>query len=313
MQLSLLLGGLCVFPSSVAAADLVRQRFVSEHPDEQLESVLYLSIGADLADLGYSSTKADKGADYVLTTLYSIRGAEADVSLSLAPAKDDGNVLSSIDAILHLDLSLDDELSSALRRLFDQSDLSRPKGGGAGAEIGGLFTSGLVSRNDSLRTTKARRIETAAYFGGTSFIGDFSEYSRYGATASLEAGLLFLKRSWSLSVGPRVTETRAFDRAGVSGGPLYMSTVGLNLQIGAGAAQAQRLSGCLSGGAAILTVAASGGTLSKTVPYVDGGLQAGFPLGKDFFLGGDVRFLAAFDRELIVMGAVPTISLCKEF
>jgi len=100
---------------------------------------------------------------------------------------------------------------------------------------------------------------------------------------------------------------------GVLGGTLYLGTAGLNVQVGAGAAQAQRLSACLSGGAAFLTVATGTEVLAKTVPYLDAGIQAGVALGRDFFLGGDVRFLIAFDEDILVMGAVPSISLCKEF
>ena len=53
--------------------------------------------------------------------------------------------------------------------------------------------------------------------------------------------------------------------------------------------------------------------MTKTVPYADAGIQAGFPLGKDFFLGGDVRFMAIFDPDVLILGAEPSISLCKEF
>ena len=145
------------------------------------------------------------------------------------------------------------------------------------------------------------------------FVGDFSSYARFGAGASLDAGILFLNPRRSLSAGPRMTATRAFMNEGVTGGSLYLSTLGLDLQFGVGTAQSQRLSACASGGAAFITIDDGSGLLTKTVPYADAGIQAGFPLGKDFFLGGDLRFLAVFEGTIIITAVAPTLSLCKEF
>jgi hypothetical protein len=299
--------------SSAIAESLIRQVFVSDRPDEQLESLLYLSAGVGLADLGWSSTMEVKRADLVLTIAYEAASPEVDLRLSLARADAPGRALASDEARLRLDLSLDAGLSAALRSLLEAADLKNTGEGSSKAEVGGLFTSELVPLESTLRTDKAVRIETLAYGGGISFIGDFAEYARFGATACLEAGVLFIKRNWSLSAGLRLAETRALNNDGVEGPALYASRIGLHLRYGVGAAQAQRLAGSLSAGTAFLTVDSDGGDLTKTVPYADAGIHAGFPLGKDFFIGAEVRFLAIFDPDVLIMGAEPAISICKEF
>jgi hypothetical protein len=313
LVLPLALAGLCLLVPQARAQDLVRHVFVSAQPDPELEEVLYFSMGVELADLGFSSTRTGAGAGYILTTEYEKKGSEVEVRFSLAKAKNAGAPVATAAAVLHLDLSLDTELATALRSLVEAARVEPAQDAGAPNAIGGLFSSDLITVEDTLRTKKTMRLETLACCGGVSFIGDLSNYASYGATASLDAGLLFLKPSWSLSGGLRVTATRAFMNEGVLGGTLYLGTAGLNVQVGAGAAQAQRLSACLSGGAAFLTVANGTEVLAKTVPYLDAGIQAGVALGRDFFLGGDVRFLIAFDEDILVMGAVPSISLCKEF
>lgn len=313
LWLPFLLLGLCLFAPRAPAQDLVRQIFVSAQPDPELEEVLYFSMGVELADLGFSSTRTEAGTGYILTIEYVERGTEVEAHFSLAEASTGGAPLAEAEALLHLDLSLDAELAAALRGLMEQARVERKQDSGEPSAIAGLFSSDLITVEDTLRTKKTTRLETLAYCGGVSFIGDFASYASFGAMASLDAGMLFLKRSWSFSGGLRVTATRAFMNEGVQGGTFYLGTAGLNLQVGAGAAQAQRLSACVSGGAAFITVATGSVILAKTVPYLDAGIQAGMALGRDFFLGGDVRFLVAFDEDILIMGAVPSISLCKEF
>lgn len=312
LRLLLALAAIWVGSVSIGAENLVVQRFSSAHPDAELESVFYLSTGVALADLGYSCATTAADADYVLTARYTAQGSEALVTLSLAEAKGGGKAVAEVEAHLRLGISLDADISEAVGRLMAAAGLGRPKEGSANARIGGLFTSDLVALDDTMRTKKTRRIEVLAYGGGMYFVGDFSSYARFGAGASLDAGILLLKPSWSLSAGPRMTGTRILTNDGVEGGTLYLSTIGLNLQFGIGAAQAQRLSACASGGAAFITIADDAGAQTKTVPYADAGFQAGFPIGKDFFLGGDLRYLAVFEGGALVMAVAPSISLCKE-
>ena len=164
-----------------------------------------------------------------------------------------------------------------------------------------------------LRTDRKIRLELAFAGGVAPFLGSFSDYSSYGASGTAQVGVLFLKRNWSLSAGGRFALTRAFMMDEVTGGPVYLSTAGVNVQFGVGAAQRHRLAVCASGGAAVITVPDGNGYLNKTVPYADGGVQAGFPLRKDLFLGGDLRLLAVFDPSVLVMGVAASLSVCKEF
>ena len=48
------------------------------------------------------------------------------------------------------------------------------------------------------------------------------------------------------------------------------------------------------------------------MPYADAGLQAGFTLGADLFLGGDLRFVAIFEGSVVIMAVAPAVPLCKE-
>lgn len=311
LRFLLALAGFSWLALSASADNLILQRFVSENPDAELESVLYLTAGVALADLGYSSAEASTRADYILTATYSVRGSEADIRLSLADAR--GMELAFVDASLHLGLSFDVELSEAIGRLVQLAALDSTEAESPDTSIGGLFTSELITVADTLRTKKTVRVETLTRGGGMYFVGDFSSYAIFGAGASLDAGVLFLNPRRSFSAGLRTTATRAFMNAGVEGGALYLSTAGLDLQFGVGAAQSQRLSAGVSGGAAFITVAGDSGALTKTVPYADAGIQAGFPLGNDFFLGGDLRFMAIFEGNILIMAVAPAVSLCKEF
>ena len=298
-----------------AAQNLICQRFEAAEPDAELESLLYLSVGVALSDLGWSSTKAEKGADYILTIWYetrSPRGTELGLRLSLAEAKGGRGILAQSEALARLDRSLDEELSAALGRLLSEADFEEPGKQGAAA-IQGLFSSELVPVEETLRTNKRLRVEALAHAGAVAYIGDFAEYAAFGASASLEAGSLFIRKSWSLSAGLRAAATKVFINEGVAGGGLYISRLGLDMGFGLGAAQKQRLSGGLSGGAAFLTVDGAEGTLTKTVPFAEAGFHAGFPLGKDFFLGGELRFAAIFDADILILGLEPSITLCKEF
>ncbi|MBL8967222.1 MAG: hypothetical protein JNG85_09435 [Spirochaetaceae bacterium] len=305
--------GFALMPRAAVADGLVLQRFSSARPDHEVETLLYLSLGLALGDRGYSISKEAKDADYLLTTAYAVQGSTIELDLGLSVLKDKGSPPAAMTVRINLDLAFDEELDGTLARLLELAKIGRSGRAGGVAEIGGLFSKGLVNVTDTLRTNKKYRLETMAYGGAISFIGDFASYARFAATAALDAGFLYIVKDWSLSAGPRVTASRTFLNGGVIGGGMYLTTAGLNLQLGVGSAQSQRLSVGLSGGAAFLTVKVENAMLTKTVPYADAGLQAGFHLGKDFFLGADLRFLAVLDRDILIMGAVPMIAICKEF
>jgi hypothetical protein len=303
---------LLAFAFPAGAADrLVFQTFSSERRDPELEEVLYLALGVELSNAGYSSSRVGREASHLLEVVYEARGAQADLRLIFSRTETPREVLAEVTFVLHLDSGFDAELAAALGRLLELAAVEAPGAEAANPEIGGLFSSDLVTRKALLRTERTVRLETAASGGAAPFFGDFSEYAGYGAFGAAQAGVLFLKPAWSISAGARFTLAQAILAEGVGGGPVVLTTGGINLQYGLGAAQRIKLAVCASGGAAVITLAEAG--LSKTVPYADAGVQAGFPVGKDLFLGGDLRFLAVFDQEVTILGAVVALSIGKEF
>jgi hypothetical protein len=292
---------------------VVQVDFSSGQADTMLEDVLYLALGIELANAGYSTTRSPQAVLYVLKAHYDLHEDGAAVSLALTESRGLGATLATYDFMLILDSSFDLSLADAVQRIFAMAALSPVPGAQGAPEIGGLFSSSLVPKADLLRTTKTRRVELVAAAGGIPFLGSFSDYSSYGVYGSLQAGLLFLKPSWSFSAGGRLSANRAFMADGVAGGPVYLSTAGVNVQYGLGAAQRFRLAACSSGGAAFISIPVGEVLFTKTVPYADLGVQAGFPVARDLFLGGELRVLGAFDPDVLMLGVAATVSLCKEF
>jgi len=293
--------------------------FVSTEPDAELEEVLYLSLGVELSNFGYSSVRSGREprggreAPYLLAAAYTLRGTEADVALSLTGGEQAGTELSAEEFILHLDISFDADVADGLKRLLEVIPGEAPKENAAAPEIGGVFESELVTVKSMMRTDKKVRLETFFSGGAAPFLGEFSGYSAYGAFASAQAGVLFLKPAWSISAGARFSLARAFMAEGVSGGTVYLSSGAANFQLGLGAAQKLKLAVCASGGGAVLTLESDGDYLSKLVPYADAGVLVGFTLARDLFLGGDIRFFSAFDRDITILGTAAAMTICKEF
>ncbi len=305
--------------------------FSSPAADSEFEDVFYLSIAIILADRGYPSVKAAPADEPVLLVGYEVSGRSAMVRLELAEGP--GRRAASAEGMVRLTLELDADLEILVDDLLGRAVPQAPSPALAGSDeatktssgveaaseppeavaIGGLFSSELLRLEDTLRTTDTRRLEALARAGVTSFVGGFADYARLGATAALDVAALRLDPAWSLSVGGRASATRAFMNLGVTGGTMYLATIGPDLRAGIGARQAQRLSVGLSGGVAILALALDDGTtLARAEPFVDAGVQAGVPLGRDFFLGLDARFVVVFDPEMLIMGTSPTITLFKE-
>ncbi len=306
---------LLLFPLATGAQEVrvVQVAFSSESADPMLEDLLYLALGIELANAGYSSTRSLKDASYVLLARYAIHEGGMAVALSLSESRGADAALASYDFILDLDSSFDFTIAEAVRSTLAGAALAPASGVQSAPEIGGLFSSSLVPRDGQLRTNKGRRVELIAAAGGIPYLGTFADYSGYGVYGALQAGLLFLKPSWSFSAGGRLSANRAFMADGVGGGPVYLSTAGVNVQYGLGAAQRFRLAACASGGVAFISVPAGEALLTKTVPYADLGVQAGFPVARDLFLGGELRVLGAFDPDVLMLGVAATVSLCKEF
>ncbi len=273
-------------PADAQERPVVQVVFSSGQADAMLEDVLYLALGIELANAGYSTTRSPQSVLYVLKAQYYAYEGGAAVSLALTEPRGLETVLARYDFMLALDSSFDFMVAEAVQRTLAMATIAPVSGELSTPEIGGLFASGLVSRDGQLRTNKTRRAELVAAAGGVPFLGSFAEYSRYGAYGALQLGLLFLQRSWSFSAGGRVSVNRAFMADGVGGGPVYLSTAGVNVQYGLGAAQRFRLAACSSGGAAFISIPVGEALLTKTVPYADLGVQAGFPVARDFFFGG---------------------------
>ncbi len=65
----------------------------------------------------------------------------------------------------------------------------------------------------------------------------------------------------------------------------------------------------VSGGAAMITVQAAAGTMTKTAPYADAVAQVAIPVGGTVFLGADVRFLAVFANDVLIIAVAPALAV----
>lgn len=115
-----------------------------------------------------------------------------------------------------------------------------------------------------------------------------------------------------MTLGAVMSFTRAFNDAGVIGGPFYLSTAGPMVQLGTGTETPYRLAVGVSGGAAALTVAATARAMTKVAPYVDASVQAVIPIGAKVSLGVDVRLLAVFADDVLIIGAAPAFVVRAE-
>ena len=311
---ALFLGGFC---AETGAEEIVRYEFLAEERDAQLEDILYLSSGVTLSRAGLSSTRTAERAPYTLRVGYASRFSAADVTLALESGGLGGRVLGETSFKLALDYDLDDTIAKAVDELLESSGVLKTDAtsGGNRTAIQGLLTAPAnreLSPDELLAATAVRYSATLG-LGGTVVLGEMTDYFRYGVSGM--AGFSARKpwESWSLSVGVRALGTRFINDDGVSGGPLYLSSVGLDVQAGTGYEKAYRISAAVSGGVAVLSVAGSGETLHKAVPYFDVGSAFQLPLGASLFAGLDVRYLVAFDTDRPVMGVVPVVTIRKEF
>jgi hypothetical protein len=296
--------------------DIICHEYSAEQKDEALEEILYLSIAVEFANAGFSSTKTSDTAPYTLLVRYVSRERDADVALTLSERDRNDEPLANVSFTLALDFSLDARISEQVALLLEQSGLLHEKKTDEGqpSAIQGLFSSSLGAgmTPDEILAATAIRIDASVGAGGMVFLGKTTEYIHYGATV---AASVAARKPWersSLSVGIRVAATRAFNDDGVSGGPLYLSSAALDAQVGTGYDRAYRLAGVLSGGAAVVTVTGDNGFLNKTIPFVEMGALVRLPAGKKMLIGLDIRFCAAFDRDIIIMGFSPTLSVSRE-
>lgn len=304
---------LLTLPVLADADKTVRYRFSSARPDSLLEDTLYYALAVEFSNAGFSSTREGADTLYQLGVSYENLGASASVSLTLRETGRGDRVLASVEAALPFDDGFDAAVGDAVSRVLKEAGLSDLGGGDSAPNIAGLFSSDLVPEDSQLRTTRTLRLETVLAGGTSVYAGDFSQYAPYGLFGAFQGGALFLRRNWSVSLGLRASTSRVFLGEDVEGGPVVISTAGVNVQVGNGASQRSRLAIGFSTGAAVLTVGDGGRYLSKTDPYADAGVQFGFPVMKDLFVGADVRAFMVFDPDLLILGARLGVSIAKEF
>lgn len=304
------------FRGEIASEELVQHIFTAESQDRELEDILFLTVGVELAKAGLSSTRLPDGARYVLAIAYTSRGTEADVGFSLSESDDADNPLVRSSFLLTIDYSIDSQIAAEVARLLDTAGMKPERDGEQEPEsaIKGLFSSALAKEMspEEIQAATAIRFETSVSAGGVVFIGDATDYFRYGAIASIQLAMRKPWKSWSLSAGLRASGLRAFNDGGVTGGPLYISTAGANLQIGTGYSRLYRFSAGASGGVAVISITGDE-TLNKAVPYADAGVSIQLPVRKTVFVGFDMRYLLVFDEDMLIMGMAPALSLRKEF
>lgn len=423
-----------IFPPCLHGEEIVLHRFESPEPDSGLEDVLYLSAGVRLMQAGFSSTRDEAGARYVLLASYRWRaGGRVLVRYTLTVPAEPGRSLTELELEFPLDHDLDERISAAVDRLFRDAEISPvaspdariigllsgppasrsvpepadtrqpaadeplrvsdtapaslsgldPDGSGSSAppaldpadtlvlsgpaapltELGppepGIPGPAVPGREvpvpelresepfvhepsspetaesdmsrhgppepepeepephpetgagdleDAARPPVAVRFDSSVSAAGVVLFGDITEFFHYGAGGRFSAGAEWVRESWSLSLGAAVSVVRVFNDRGVTGGPLYLSTAGPNIELGSGASVPYRIVFGVSGGLALITVAQEAGALTKTVPYAELGVHSNLPLGARLSLGGGVRFTAVFDPDLVIMGAAPSFT-----
>ncbi len=156
------------------------------------------------------------------------------------------------------------------------------------------------------------RFDASISAAGVLFFGQLTEFVHYGAGGVVTAGIAFPGRSVTTTVAAEISAVRGFNDVNVSGGPLYLLTVGPTIRVGSAIGGPAQFAGGVSGGAAMVTVAAPAGTLVKTVPYSAASASALFSIGGGFSLGGEVRFIVVFDQSALIMAAAPAVTLRVE-
>ncbi len=133
---------------------------------------------------------------------------------------------------------------------------------------------------------------------GLAFFGDLSQYVHYAAGAEAFGSASWPRSNWIFSAGLKAGIARAFNDPGIAGGPLLISTGLASARVeflGAGGSA----SVFASVGAAILSILAESGAMSKTVPCAELGVSSFLPAGKGFGAGLGLGFRAFFDDPFI--------------
>ena len=327
----------CLFlcAGALYASPLVLHRFSTAHPDPQVESLLYLAAGTELMQAGLSSTRSAENPDYILSAEYSTAGGTVSVRYALFRGKNAGaaapespespeSPLADLSVNAALDRTLDVSVADAVRGLLASAGISYAPS--ADAHIEGILSAQApaaaqagpaaplqpVVQEPPAEPVLKASFDSSLSTSGIIILGALSESTRFGASAALGAGVSFLGKKWRMAIDARGQFVRAFTNENVIGGPLYFTMLGPEVQFGMGRTGLLRLMGDLSGGAAFITVSGTDGAQTKTRPYADAGLYAGFLIGDSFSVGADARFMMIFDDEMLVMGISAAVSLRME-
>ncbi|MDX9958650.1 MAG: hypothetical protein RBT68_09445 [Spirochaetia bacterium] len=319
-----------LIPLTIPAQELVLHRYHGQEPDAQFEEILYLAAGVALIQQGLSSSRNAETADYILLASYDIHSSTTDLDYSLYGNTSGDGELASIEVSLPIGPELDDAIAEAIWSLFQAAGI--PGDPSADAMIYGLLE-GEPNLSDSvpvlrlpaepsapepaLRSVSSAGtrpdFSTSASMAGIMFLGEAMQYLRYGVGGKLDFGLSWKQATRSMGLEFPVSFSRAFNNPGVVGGPFYLGTTGFGLSLGTGTDMVYRIGAVIAGGTAFLMVDGTSGILIKTIPYAELGLSIRLPMGPRLFLGGDLRYLAAFDQELVLMGISPAITVGREF
>jgi hypothetical protein len=317
-----------MIPYYLNCEETVIHRFRAEEHDEQMENVLYLAAGVALAQAGFSSSRKEDASGYILLTEYTSLNDEVKIRYTLFGPDTPEHILAVVEFDLSIDYNLDEQITSAIMQLLQMADIEAVPS--TKAEIGEILpespeeSTNPDTRNSEVSAeTEVQEVETARESQGvrldSSFsmavvflLGKVTEYFHYSIAGLLMAGVTWPAESFSISLGARLSLMRVYNNADVVGGPLYLSTAGLNLKLGTGINKPYRVAFGISGGAALITVAGAEETMTKTVPYADGGVHIIIPLGKHLSLGSELFFLSIFDDDLLIMGISPAFSLSME-
>lgn len=324
------------------AEELVAHRFVSDTPSAQIEEILYLSAGVELVEAGLSSSRdvAKNAADYVLHTDYRIDGEMLHVEYRLERTHllETGVEARELSMSVSLDSDLDREVAGGIGRLLAAAQVERspnqearivgysqavPEESEAPEEEEVLAepdspVEHIVQddQNPQEHVDAGRDQRDRARFavsGGPVFpVGEGSDVFRIGLAGGLQVGIGGTGGAAPITWGGDIAVYRLFPDEEVSGGTLDTATVGPAVGVQFGVPGAARVSGRLSAGLAVVSVAGAGSRLTKMAPYATIRLATDVAVGPRASLGFGVHSCAVYEASLPIVGVVPEVRIVLE-
>ena len=330
--------------ADLGAQERVVQLFASPAPDRHLESVLYLAIGVEFTRLGLSTGRVmesgelfrravERQWEYILLVEYEMKNGDSGFTRIVLTLfrEDPGNSLAVVRLEAPIDIELDLRVAAALRHLVLQAGINRVPTGNEFIEgvtpVRGRPPETAVPAPEirepapEIREVVCDAEPAAAAVAGFEYsvlmsgivpLGAATELFRYGVGGIAHVGFAWQRDTVSTSIGARLALMRVFTDSGISGGDLYITTLGPDIHVGTSVRGPSRVGVRLSCGAAIITVDARDQTLRKTVPYLDAGFNARIPLGARLSFGGELSLLSVFEKEFPFVGISPAAILTLE-